>query len=97
MQATDRSLTLETHLNSVKVEKRSVTQGMWDVAMTELPELSQSSEKKDFCASLNPRYLGEICQSGSMFYVVFALICPSFADTPSLTGLPNDDTDCPAP
>lgn len=46
MQATDRSITLETHLHSVKVEKCSFMQGMRDVAMTKLPKLQPCWDKE---------------------------------------------------
>lgn len=41
----DRSITLETHLHSVKVKKCSFMQGMWDVAITQLPKLQRCCDK----------------------------------------------------
>lgn len=41
-----RRTTLETHLHSVKVKKRSFMQGMWDVAVTQLPKLQRCCDKE---------------------------------------------------
>lgn len=55
MQATDRSITLETHLHSVKVEKCSFMQGMWDVAMIKLPKVLNCCDMDSCRQSLKKR------------------------------------------
>lgn len=59
MQATNRSVTLETHLHSVKAEKCSFMQGMWDVAMTKLPKVLNCCDMDSISQSLKKRSAGK--------------------------------------
>lgn len=46
---------------------------------------------------MNPRFLGEILTGVLCFLLCLPLICLSYADTPSLAGLPIDVANCSTP